>query len=104
MSAILTFEGLSAYDEEIKALIQKNIDELLTNQSDTSNKTITWDENETVYTQTWTKNNKKYQKICKEVSDTVITTQLVIDGKNAGLWTTTIDETNRKIDTVYTKQ
>ena len=103
MSTILTFEGLSAYDEEIKALIEKNIDELLTNQSDTSNKTITWDENETVYTQTWTKDNKKYQKIHK-VSDTVITMQLVIDGKNAGLWKTTIDETNRKIDTVYTKQ
>ena len=102
MSAILTFEGLSAYDEEIKALIQKNAGGQSSEQFDTYDKTITWNEDGTVYTQTWTKDNKTYQTIYTEVSDTVTSILLVIDGKNAGSWTTTIDEANRMIKIEYT--
>ena len=67
-------------------------------------KTITWNDSDTIYTESWVKDGKNYSKIITHVSDTVSTVQLVIDGVNSGLWTTTIDELNNSASTVYTAQ
>lgn len=68
------------------------------------NVNVSWNVDETVYTETWTQDGKNYSKVMTEVSDSVFTTQLKIDGVSAGLWTTTFDETNRTANTVYTAQ
>ena len=105
MDTILTFNGLNIYDEAIKSYIQQNSgSQTSSKDDDTTNHTITWNENETVYTQSWTSNGKVYKKVFTEVSATVFTTQLFIDGKKSGLWTTTINEANRTVSTVYTEQ
>lgn len=104
---VLTSKGLITYDEEIKAFIRESVGTGGQGSSDgyeRFNKSITWNENETVYTETWIEGGKSYQKVVTQVSDTVTTTQLVIDNVNSGLWTTTLNEANRTVSTVYTAQ
>lgn len=74
------------------------------NQFDTYNKSVSWNEDETVYTESWTENGTNYQKVMTIVSDSVYTMQLVVNGVNSGLWTMTFDETNRTYNSVYTAQ
>ena len=56
-------------------------------QYDKQNKTVSWNEDENVYTETWVENDVTYQRVMTIVSDYVQTIQLMIDGVNAGLWT-----------------
>lgn len=65
------------------------------------NSQITWNEDETVYTESWEYNGDNYQQILTMVSDTEFTAQLLINETNAGLWTTLIDETTRVSSTTY---
>lgn len=65
---------------------------------------VTWNDDETVFTETWTYNNDSYMKVSTIVSDTETSVQLTINDVNAGLWTTIIDETNKISSTVYTAQ
>ena len=66
------------------------------------NKTTTWNDDETVYTTTWTVDGVSYQEVLTEVSDTEFTKQYYVDGVLSGTWVFTIDETNKTSSVVYT--
>lgn len=65
------------------------------------NSQVSWNEDETVYTETWIYDNNNYKQITTEVSDTQFTKQLYINDILAGTWTMTIDEDNRMVTTSY---
>jgi len=65
------------------------------------NTSLSWNSDETVYTETWTYNGKNYRQVMTEVSDTQWTKQLYIDDVLTGTWTLTMDETNMTATTVY---
>lgn len=66
------------------------------------NTNLTWNSDETVYTETWTYNGNSYKSVLTEVSDTQYTKQLYKDDVLIGIWTLTVDETNMVTNTVYT--
>jgi len=68
------------------------------------NNQVTWNDDETVFTETWTYNNDSYKRVSTIISDTETTVQLTINDVNAGLWTMVIDETNKVYVTTYTAQ
>lgn len=65
------------------------------------NTNLSWNADETVYTETWTYNGSSYKQVLTEVSDTQWTKQLYIDDVLKGTWTMTLDETNMTANTVY---
>ena len=69
------------------------------------NRQMTWNDDNTVYTETWSFNNDNYSQIITEtVSGTTWTKQLKINNVNAGLWTITYDNVNKTCSSVYTAQ
>lgn len=66
------------------------------------NSTLSWNSDETVYTETWTYNEKNYRQVLTEVSDTQFTKQLYVNDVLVGTWTLTIDESGMVANTVYT--
>lgn len=62
---------------------------------------LSWNSDETVYTETWTYNGSNYRQVMTEISDTQWTKQLYVDDVLTGTWTLTIDETNMVANTVY---
>lgn len=65
------------------------------------NKQMTWNEDETVFTQTWTYNGDSYSEVLTN-TDPVWTRQLVVNGVTVGIWTITYDDVNRVKTVVYT--
>lgn len=66
------------------------------------NTNLSWNEDETVFTETWTYNGNSYKEVLTEVSDTQYTKQIFVNDVSVGTWTLTIDEINRTANTVYT--
>lgn len=66
------------------------------------NSTLSWNSDETVYTETWTYNGKNYRQVLTEVSDTQFTKQLYVNDVLVGTWTLTINESGMVANTVYT--
>lgn len=103
-------DGLSAYDIATQQGFSGTIEEFGTGLANAVkaqmlfgnfDSQITWNENETVYTQTWVYNGDSYQQIITEVSDTQFVEQIYINNIIAGTWTTTIDENGRIVTTTY---
>ena len=66
------------------------------------NSQIQWNSDETVYTETWSYDGRSYSETITIISDTQYTKKLTIDGVEIGLWTTTVNESNNTIDTIFT--
>lgn len=104
------FDGLSAYQiaqQQGFSGTEEEFGQALANAVEAQmlfgcfNKQTTWNQNETVFTETWTYNGDSYSQVITN-SDPVQTKQLTINGVNAGLWTITVDEANCVINTIYT--
>ena len=65
------------------------------------NKQITWNEDETVFTQTWIYNGDSYSETLTN-TDPVWTRQLSVNDVIVGTWTITYDDVNRVYSVVYT--
>lgn len=64
------------------------------------NRQTTWNEDETVFTETWTYNGDSYSDVLTN-TDPVWTRQLSVNGVNVGTWTITYDDVNRVRIVVY---
>ena len=65
------------------------------------NKQTRWNEDETVFTQTWSYNGDSYSDVLTN-ADHVWTRQLSVNGVLVGTWTITYDDVNRVKTVVYT--
>lgn len=65
------------------------------------NKQTTWNEDETVFTQTWTYDGDSYSEILTN-TDPVWIRELSVNGVTVGTWTITYDDVNRVKSVVYT--
>lgn len=63
------------------------------------NTSMTWNDDETVYTETWTYNGDNYKNVCTIVDDTHSTRQLYINNVLQGTWNSV--ETSNGITTEY---
>lgn len=102
--------GKSAYDiakEQGFSGTEEEFGQALSNAVETQmlfgrfNKQTTWNEEETVFTQTWIYNGDSYSDVLTN-TDPVWTRQLSVNGVAAGTWTITYDDVNRVKTVVYT--
>lgn len=103
-------DGKSAYDiakEQGFSGTEEEFGQALSNAVETQmlfgrfNKQTTWNEEETVFTQTWIYNGDSYSDVLTN-TDPVWTRQLSINGVAAGTWTITYDDVKRVKTVVYT--
>ena len=106
----LSKAGLEIYHEEVKEYIAEVLDSGQDIADDLAevqmglgkfNTSLSWNSDETVYTETWTYNGSNYKQILTEVSDTQWKKQLYVDDVLKGTWTMTLNETNMTANTVY---
>ena len=64
------------------------------------NRQTTWNEDETIFTETWTYNGDSYSDVLTN-TDPVWTRQLSVNGVSVGTWTITYDDVNRVRTVVY---
>lgn len=93
-------QGFAGTEEEFASeLINAVETQMLFNRF---NSNLTWNDLETVYTYTWTYNGDNYKQVRTEINADSYSIELFVNDVRAGLWTTTIDETNNTRNTVYT--
>lgn len=102
-------DGKSAYDiakEQGFTGTEEEFGQALLNVVETQmlfsrfNRQTTWNEDETIFTETWTYNGDNYSDVLTN-TDPVWTRQLSINGVTVGTWTITYDDVNRARTITY---
>lgn len=105
-------DGKSAYDiarEQGFSGTEEEFGQALSNVVETQmlfgrfNRQTTWNEDETVFTQTWTYDGDSYSDVLTN-TDPVWTRKLSVNGVVVGTWTVTYDDVNRVRTVVYSAQ